>query len=150
MDAGYIYAVVCVDAGRVGAVLDGVKSVWYCPDADNKTRIKIKSGALPRFFFALYFLYVFKQCVWGLNSGALYADYALGKINTGYTAHIIRLWRRVWNTYEFPAVSAQCVHIAHVQCQSRDFVTGHKLIHNKWFLGPRRSNNWRAMPKVPT
>ena len=56
MDAGYIYAVVCVDAGRIGAVLDGVKSVWYGPDADNTTRIKIKSGALPRFFCIIFFV----------------------------------------------------------------------------------------------
>ena len=42
MDAGYVHDYVRMDAGGIGIVLDGVKPVWYCPDANHKTYIKIK------------------------------------------------------------------------------------------------------------
>lgn len=32
MDAAVVYGNVCVDAGWIGFVLDGVKYIWYWPD----------------------------------------------------------------------------------------------------------------------
>ena len=43
MDASVIYYNVCMDAGGSGSVLDGIKCLWYYPNANNQETKQIKN-----------------------------------------------------------------------------------------------------------
>ena len=52
MDATDIYSNVRMDAGGIGAVLDGVKYIRHCPDVLYQANKQIKKRPLWRFFVA--------------------------------------------------------------------------------------------------